>query len=65
MLHTLKEQNADVVPLVVASAYPGGPIAHDCYAQLKADLLEDLTNALPVDGVLPRATWSGGHYGSR
>ena len=52
MLHTLKEQNADVVPLVVASSYPGGPIAHDCYAQLKADLLEDLTNALPVDGVL-------------
>ena len=52
MLHTLKEQNADIVPLVVASAYPGGPIDHECYAQLKADLLEDLTNALPVDGVL-------------
>ena len=52
MLHTLKEQNADVVPLVVASSYPGGPIDHECYAQLKADLLEDLTNALPVDGVL-------------
>ena len=51
MLHTLKEQNADIVPLVVASAYPGGPIDHECYAQLKADLLEDLTNALPVDGV--------------
>ena len=52
MLHTLKEQNADVVPLVVASSYPGGPIAHDCYTQLKADLLSDLINALPVDGVL-------------
>ena len=26
MLHTLQEQNADTVPLVVASAYPGGPI---------------------------------------
>ena len=52
MLHTLKEQNADIVPLVVASAYPGGPIDHECYAQLKADLLEDLTSALPVDGVL-------------
>ena len=52
MLHTLKEQNADVVPLVVASSYPGGPIAHDCYTQLKADLLSDLISALPVDGVL-------------
>ena len=52
MLHTLKEQNADIVPLVVASSYPGGPIAHDCYTQLKADLLSDLISALPVDGVL-------------
>ncbi len=52
MLHTLQERNADIMPLVVASAYPGGPIAHDCYAQLKADLLEDLGKALPVDGVL-------------
>ena len=52
MLHTLKEQNAGIVPLVVASAYPGGPIDHECYAQLKADLLEDLGKALPVDGVL-------------
>ena len=31
---------------------PAVPIDHECYAQLKADLLEDLTNALPVDGVL-------------
>ncbi len=52
MLHTLRERNAETVPLVVASAYPGGPIAQDCYAQLKADLLEDLAAALPVDGVL-------------
>ena len=52
MLHTLQEQNADTVPLVVASAYPGGPISQDCYAQLKADLLEDLAASLPVDGVL-------------
>ena len=52
MLHTLRERNADIVPLVVTSAYPGGPISQECYAQLKADLLEDLTNALPVDGVL-------------
>ena len=56
MLHTLKEQNADIVPLVVASAYPGGPIAHDCYTQLKADLLSDLISALPVDGVCWRCT---------
>ncbi len=52
MLHTLREQEAEIVPLVVASAYPGGPIAQECYAQLKADLLADLSDALPVDGVL-------------
>lgn len=52
MLHTLQEHTADIVPLVVASAYPGGPISQECYAQLKADLLADLTSALPVDGVL-------------
>lgn len=52
MLHTLRECNAAIVPLVVASAYPGGPIAQECYAQLKADLLADLRNALPVAGVL-------------
>ena len=52
MLHTLQERNADIMTLVVASAYPGGPIEHECYAQLKADLLEDLGKALPVDGVL-------------
>ena len=52
MLHTLRERDAAIVPLVVASAYPGGPIAQECYAQLKADLLTDLTKALPVDGVL-------------
>lgn len=52
MLHTLREFDAEIVPLVVASAYPGGPIAQECYAQLKADLLADLTNALPVNGVL-------------
>ncbi|MDE2817439.1 MAG: M81 family metallopeptidase, partial [Chloroflexota bacterium] len=52
MLHTLRERDTDIVPLVVASAYPGGPISQECYAQLKADLLADLTKALPVDGVL-------------
>lgn len=52
MLDALRGRNADIVPLVVASAYPGGPIAQECYAQLKADLLEDLRAALPVDGVL-------------
>ena len=52
MLATLRERGAEIVPLVVASAYPGGPIAHECYAQLKADLLADLKQALPLDGVL-------------
>ena len=35
MVHTLRERDAETVPLVVASAYPGGPIAQECYARLK------------------------------
>ncbi len=52
MLHVLRERHSQVVPLLVASACPGGPIAAACYAQLKDELLQRLRLALPVAGVL-------------
>src|SRR6188768_2334461 len=52
ILHVLREQHSQIVPLLVASSCPGGPIAADCYARLKDELLQRLRLALPVDGVL-------------
>ncbi|MCZ6634955.1 MAG: M81 family metallopeptidase [bacterium] len=52
MLNILKDHQTDPAPLIFASTCPGGPIASDCYAQLKAELLNRLKTALPVDGVL-------------
>lgn len=52
ILHVLREQLAEPVPLLVASACPGGPLTSACYRTLKDELLERLNAALPVDGVL-------------
>lgn len=52
MLSALREGNADVVPLIYASACAGGPITRDCYEQLRGEWFERLERALPVDGVL-------------
>ena len=52
MLSTLREQNADVVPLLYASACAGGPITRDCYQRLRGEWFERLERAQPVDGVL-------------
>ncbi len=51
-LQVFTERACDVAPLLVASACPGGPIAAECYAQLKFEFLERLRAALPVSGVL-------------
>src|ERR1051325_11557993 len=51
ILDGLRERNAEIVPLLIASACPGGPIAAGCYDQLKTELLQRLKRALPVDGV--------------
>ncbi|MFN7921588.1 MAG: M81 family metallopeptidase [Bryobacteraceae bacterium] len=48
----LRERGAEIVPLIFASAVPGGPLTGDCYAALRNDLLSRLREALPVDGVL-------------
>ena len=52
MVHTLREQNADIVPLLVASSVSGGPLTSECYRQLKSELLGYLEAAIPVEGVL-------------
>jgi microcystin degradation protein MlrC len=52
MLATLRERNAEVVPLIYASACSGGPITRDCWERLRGEWFERLQHALPVDGVL-------------
>ena len=51
-LRHLREREADIAPLIFASAVPGGPLTRGCYQALKEDLLDRLKAALPVDGVL-------------
>ena len=51
-LNTLRPAAAEIVPLLSASTCPGGYITQSCYDELRGDLLQRLTGALPVDGVL-------------
>ncbi len=51
-LQALREHRCEIVPLLVTSACPGGPVAADCYSQLKDELLDRLRAALPVSGVI-------------
>jgi microcystin degradation protein MlrC len=51
-LQVMRQCGADVVPLIYASTCPGGPLTSGCYAQLKAELIDRLRAAMPVDGVL-------------
>ncbi len=52
MLKVLQNRGARPAPLLVATACPGGALTADCYATLKAELLDGLRSALPVDGLL-------------
>ncbi|MFP6603076.1 MAG: M81 family metallopeptidase, partial [Pirellulaceae bacterium] len=52
MLQTLTKKNAEIYPLLVASACPSRHITQACYQQLKDELLTRLNKALPVQGVL-------------
>ena len=52
MLSALRERGADIVPLLVATAVPGGILSRDCYLTLKTELLQRLRDSKPVDGVL-------------
>ena len=44
-------REVDWIPLVHARALPGGAVENDFYHAIKAELLERLRGALPVDGV--------------
>lgn len=52
VLSVLRTRDAEVLPLVVASSCPGGPLTSACYRELKAGLLDRLREALPIDGVM-------------
>jgi microcystin degradation protein MlrC len=52
MLSVLRERQADIAPLVVATACSGGAVTRSCYELLKRDLLDRLSAAPPIDGVL-------------
>src|SRR5262245_28431186 len=52
MLRVLREQRAEIRPLIVASACPSAPVTAECYEHLKSELLSRLEQELPVDGVL-------------
>jgi microcystin degradation protein MlrC len=52
MLRAMRERNAEIVSLLIATAYPGGPLTAMCYRQLKEELLGALVKAGRVDGVL-------------
>ncbi|MET0903410.1 MAG: M81 family metallopeptidase [Acidimicrobiales bacterium] len=51
MLEACEELGHEVVPLLWALAWPSGTIAADAYATLKADLLDALRAAMPVDAI--------------
>ncbi|WP_237151775.1 M81 family metallopeptidase [Oryzibacter oryziterrae] len=47
----LAESTLEFVPLLHARAIPGGPVAREVYESLKAEVLERLAAAEPLDGV--------------
>lgn len=52
MLAGLRDRGAEIVPLLVATAVPGGILSLECYLSLKTELLQRLRDSMPVDGVL-------------
>ncbi len=47
-----EEHGFELVPLLRASAFPGGLICREDYETIKSELLDRLDNSSPVDGVL-------------
>lgn len=52
VLQVLRDNRCEIVPLLAASACPGGPLTADCYSQLKTELIDRLRASLPVAGVI-------------
>ncbi|MEI4472244.1 M81 family metallopeptidase [Frigidibacter sp. MR17.24] len=47
----LPQPDVQILPLLHARAVPGGPVERASYERLKADMLDRLAAALPLDGV--------------
>lgn len=47
----LSQFQADLVPILLARAIPGGSVEAEAYARLKAEFLDGLRAALPIDGL--------------
>lgn len=47
----LPREGVEAVPLLHARAVPGGPVARETYDAFKAEFLDRLARALPLDGV--------------
>ena len=52
MVSVLKQESCEPVPLIYASACPGGVVAARTYKKLKGELLSLLANADELDGIL-------------
>ena len=52
MLTTLRERGINIVPLIVASTFPGGVLTSECYRGLRGELIASLKAALPIDAAL-------------
>jgi microcystin degradation protein MlrC len=50
-IDTCIELDVIPVPIMWANTQPSGTIAYDAYAEMKAEILEGLTAAMPLDGV--------------
>ena len=50
-LDRCEELGIEAVPVFWANTQPSGTIAADAYASMKAEILEGLTKAMPIDGV--------------
>ena len=48
----LTAAGVEIVPLFAAFAIPGGTLSAECFERIAAELLEDLENSLPLDGLL-------------
>lgn len=52
MLEVMDKEGMEVIPLIYASATPGGTISAETYEHLLNELLEELDKILPVDACL-------------
>lgn len=52
MIEVLEKEEVEMVPLLYAEATPGGTITSDTYYSLLKDLMTELENALPLDGLM-------------